>query len=101
MHTPAILLEQQYSKSDLALTSLAPDICPVDIGKKAIKRFGLRVAKCRKATRLTQMELALMLETDQVYISRVECGKVGPTLPVIARLAQSFDMTISELCEGV
>jgi transcriptional regulator with XRE-family HTH domain len=42
-----------------------------------------------------------LLKTDQVYISRLECGKIGPTLPMIARIAECFKMTISELCDGV
>ncbi len=73
----------------------------MDIGKRAIRRFGNRVAQLRKARRLTQLELAEILETDQVYISRLECGKIGPTLPMLAKIADRFGITISELCDGV
>jgi transcriptional regulator with XRE-family HTH domain len=68
----------------------------MDIGKR-YKKIREPGCQARKAKRLTQLELAALLETDQVYISRLECGKIGPTLAMIARIAECFKTTISEL----
>jgi transcriptional regulator with XRE-family HTH domain len=48
---------------------------------------GLRVAACRRAAGLTQADLAARIGTKQSSISKIESGRVTPTLPVLERIA--------------
>jgi transcriptional regulator with XRE-family HTH domain len=73
----------------------------MDTGKKAIRRFGKRLQLLRKAKRWSQQELAARLEVEQSYISGMERGVFGPSFARLAKLAEVFNMTIAELCDGV
>lgn len=45
----------------------------------------------RVALGLSQVELAARAGTGQAFISRVESGKVVPTIPVLQRLAAALE----------
>jgi len=51
--------------------------------------LGLKVAKARRAVGLTQAELAVRIGTKQSSISKIESGRVVPTLPVLERIARA------------
>src|SRR5436309_1080964 len=51
--------------------------------------LGLRVAAVRRAAGLTQADLAARIGTKQSSISKIESGRVTPTLPVLERIAQA------------
>jgi transcriptional regulator with XRE-family HTH domain len=70
----------------------------MDIGKRAIKRFGKQVKTLRLERGWTQEFLADELEVDRSYVSSLERGMRNPTLKTIARIASIFKVTISKLC---
>ncbi len=73
----------------------------MDSGKRAIRRFGKRLQQLRKARRWSQQELAGKLDVEQSYVSDVERGVFGPSFAKLAKLAEAFGMTISEMCDGI
>ncbi|MBY0356562.1 MAG: helix-turn-helix domain-containing protein [Candidatus Obscuribacterales bacterium] len=73
----------------------------MDIGKRAIKKFGKRIQQLRKANRWSQQELAARIEVEQSYVSDIERGVFGPSFAKLAKIAAVFNMTIAQLCEGV
>ncbi|MGW2187488.1 helix-turn-helix domain-containing protein [Streptomyces sp. NPDC001719] len=48
----------------------------------------------RVALGLSQLELAARTGTGQAFISRVESGKVVPTIPVLQRLAAALECDV-------
>jgi DNA-binding XRE family transcriptional regulator len=74
---------------------------PVDIGKRANRKFGKRVREMRRSVGWSQDELAFELEIDRSYVSSLERGQRNPTLKTIAKISQTFDVTVSDLCQGV
>ncbi|MFF4531765.1 helix-turn-helix domain-containing protein [Streptomyces sp. NPDC001407] len=48
----------------------------------------------RVALGLSQLELAARAGTGQAFISRVESGKVVPTIPVLQRLAAALECDV-------
>ena len=63
----------------------------------ANQRFGNQVKRYRKGSALSQEELAMRMDADQAYISRLEAGQLNPTLETIAEIAQALDVAIIEL----
>jgi transcriptional regulator with XRE-family HTH domain len=73
----------------------------VDIGKRAIRKFGKRVREMRRSVGWSQDELAFELEIDRSYVSSLERGERNPTLKTIVKISKTFDVTVSDLCQGV
>lgn len=73
----------------------------METGKKAIRKLGKRLKRLRESKRWTQEHLASLLGVEQSYVSGIERGLYSPSFPRIARLAEIFDMTISEFCKGI
>jgi transcriptional regulator with XRE-family HTH domain len=73
----------------------------MDTGKKAVRKLGKRVKQLRETRRWTQEHLAASLGVEQSYISGIERGLYSPSFPRLARLAEIFGVTISELCNGI
>lgn len=61
------------------------------------KKFGLNVVYYRKRKRLTQLQLAELVEIDQSHISAIELGKVGVSFDVIFKLCEVLGVTPKEL----
>jgi len=79
-----------------AIPNLA--ICAGDVGNKALgKRIGQRVKALRKVNGLTQAKLARMLGLQRPNISRLESGTHLPSILLIQRLADVFQVAISDL----
>lgn len=51
--------------------------------------------EARKASGLTQKELAAKTGVDQADISKLECGISNPTVSMLNRLAQGMDMRLA------
>lgn len=73
----------------------------MEVGKRAVKRFGSRVRLFRMEKGWTQEILADELEVDRSYVSSLERGLRNPTLKTIARIAAIFRVSVSQLCQGV
>jgi transcriptional regulator with XRE-family HTH domain len=65
------------------------------------EKFGGRVRERRQAIRLTQEALAGKCGLDRTYISGIERGKRNVSLRNIEIIAKAFDVSISELTEGL
>lgn len=61
------------------------------------KRLGAAVRECRKDLDLSQEQLAAQAHLDRTYISDIERGKRNPSLDIIAAIAKSLKIQISEL----
>ena len=64
-------------------------------------RFGRRVRTLRSAKGVSQERLGLECGLSQTYISEVEAGKRNISLENIYGIARAFDITLTELMEGV
>lgn len=61
------------------------------------KRFGLAVQAQRKASGLSQEELAMRIDADQAYISRIEAGQSNVTLETADAIASALGVDVAEL----
>lgn len=55
------------------------------------------IKRLRTLKKISQKEVALALEMDQPQYSRIEGGKVEPTLTTLERIAKIFEISLSEL----
>ena len=65
--------------------------------KALYEKFGLNVVYYRKRKRLTQLQLAELVDIDRSHISAIELGNVGVSLDVIFRLGEVLEITPKEL----
>lgn len=61
------------------------------------EKFGLNIVYYRKRLRLTQLQLAELVDVDRSHISAMELGKVGVSLDVIFKLCEVLQITPKEL----
>ena len=65
--------------------------------KNLYEKFGLIVAYCRKRKKLTQLQLAELVDIDRSHISAIELGNVGVSFDVIFRLCEVLDVSPKDL----
>ena len=61
------------------------------------EKFGLNVVYYRKRKKLTQLQLAELVDFDRSHISAIELGNVGVSLDVIFKLCEVLDIKPKEL----
>ncbi|MCH8824789.1 MAG: helix-turn-helix transcriptional regulator [Planctomycetes bacterium] len=61
------------------------------------KRLGRAVRKLRKDLDISQEELGARASLDRTYISDIERGKRNPSLDIIAGIAKSLKVELSQL----
>ena len=59
--------------------------------------IGHRIKQLRTIKKLSQKQVAIELGIDQGQYSRIESGKVEPTLSSLYKIAEVFDISLSEL----
>lgn len=59
--------------------------------------LGLRIKQLRVLRKLSQKEIALDIGINQGQYSRIESGKVEPTLASLRKIAEALEVSISEL----
>ncbi len=64
-------------------------------------QFGLAMQRLRRERGLSQEDLSGLTEIDRAYVGRLERGEANPTLLMLARIADAFDVTLSELLRTV
>jgi DNA-binding XRE family transcriptional regulator len=74
---------------------------PATTSSYIVDRFGIRLRTLRKAHGMTQLDLAVNFGIDRSFISDVERGKKGISLPMLEVLALGFRMSVSQLLEDV
>ena len=65
--------------------------------KSLYEKFGLNVVYYRKRKKLTQLQLAELVDIDRSHISAIELGNVGVSFDVILRLCEVLEITPKEL----
>ncbi len=63
------------------------------------QQFGLNVVYYRKKKRLSQTQLAELVNIHRTYVSSIELGKVSVSFDILFRLAQALDIPVSKLFE--
>ena len=61
------------------------------------EKFGLNVSYYRKRKRLTQLQLAELVDIDRSHISAIELGRVGVSFDVIFKLCEVLEVSPKEL----
>lgn len=67
--------------------------------KDKYEQFGLNIVYYRKRKRLTQLQLAELVEVDRSHISAMELGNVGVSMDVIFRLSEVLEVQPKDLFE--
>lgn len=65
--------------------------------KTLYEKFGLNVVYYRKRKRLTQLQLAELVDIDRSHISAIELGNVGVSMDVIFRLCEVLEIQPKDL----
>ena len=61
------------------------------------KRFGVAVRDHRKRLDMSQEELAMRIDADQAYVSRIEAGQMNVTLETAEQIALSLGVDVAAL----
>lgn len=61
------------------------------------EQFGLNVVFYRKRKKLTQLQLAELVDIDRSHISAIELGKVGVSFDVVFKICEVLEITPKEL----
>ena len=65
--------------------------------KSYYEKFGLNVVYYRKRLKLTQLQLAELIDVDRSHISAIELGNVGVSFDVIFKMCEVLGITPKEL----
>lgn len=65
------------------------------------KRLGDCVFISRKRRFMSQEELSQRASLDRTYLSRIEQGKVNPSIRILHKIARVLKITISVLLKGL
>lgn len=60
-------------------------------------KFGLNVVYYRKLHKLTQLQLAELIDVDRSHISAIELGKVGVSFDVLFKLCEVLQIKPKDL----
>jgi transcriptional regulator with XRE-family HTH domain len=64
-------------------------------------RFGQRIRQTRKKRGLSQEAFAAECGLDRTYVGGIERGERNVALRNIERIAETLDMTVSQLMKGL
>ena len=67
--------------------------------KNLYEKFGLNVVYYRKRKKLTQLQLAELVDIARSHISAIELGNVGVSFDVIFRLCEVLDVSPKDLLD--
>lgn len=73
----------------------------MDTGDRALRRLGKRIRQIRQTKHLSQEAFALEVNLARSYMSGVERGKRNLSFKAVARIAETLEITVATLCEGV
>ena len=64
------------------------------------KEMGLRIKQCRKARKMTQEQLAEVIDISPHYLYEIERGSKSVSLPILADLADTLQTSLDYLVTG-
>ena len=67
--------------------------------KGLYQQFGLNVVYYRKKKRLSQTQLAELVDIHRTYVSSIELGKVSVSFDILFKLAESLEVPPHKLFE--
>lgn len=76
-------------------------IAPMSSKDRALRKFGLNVARAREACGLSQDKLAEKADIDRTYLSGIERGVRNPGIRTVLSLARALGIGVEDLCKGV
>ncbi|MEW7281028.1 helix-turn-helix transcriptional regulator [Aquimarina sp. 2201CG1-2-11] len=62
-------------------------------------QLGNRIRAIRLQQKLSQSELGYRAELDKSVIQRLEMARTNATIKTLLKIANAFDITLSELCD--
>lgn len=62
-----------------------------------VRTFARRLREARRASGLSQLELARLAQINVSYVTRLENGKTAPGIDLLARLANALGVSVSSL----
>lgn len=65
--------------------------------REQYRKFGLNVVYYRKNLRVTQLELAEMLDIQRSHISAIELGNVGVSFDLLFKMCEIFGVKPKDL----
>ena len=65
------------------------------------KLIGSRIKRQREQNRMTQEQVAEMVDITVVYLSKIENGKVRPTLDTLSNICSSLNCDLGEVLLNV
>ena len=65
--------------------------------KPLYEKFGLNIVYYRKKKKLTQLDLAELVDVDRSHISAIELGKVGVSFDLIFKLCEVLETKPKDL----
>ncbi len=63
----------------------------------AAGQIGRQITTLRQQAGLSQGQMALAMNTHRTHLSRIESGRVVPSLPTLERIAGALGMSLGEL----
>jgi transcriptional regulator with XRE-family HTH domain len=60
--------------------------------------ISLKIKELRKSNKLTQKEFSSIIKVDDSQFSKIEQGKLQPTLTQLMEISSNFDISLDELC---
>lgn len=82
------------------MNQINPNTLPAlidDIPKENKVRYFFRLINLRKTHKMTQSDLAEILDVDQSYISMLETGRTQASAELLDKIAETFDVTLDYL----
>lgn len=72
-----------------------------EINESVPKLVGEQIRKFRKCKKLSQTELAKLVDKDRQYLYKIEKGLVKPNIVTLSVLALALEVELSELLREV
>ena len=69
----------------------------MEINTDLEKRFGIKLAYIRKTRKLSQMQLAELVNMNFNYIGQIERGEANVTIKTIKSLANALNIEVKDL----
>jgi transcriptional regulator with XRE-family HTH domain len=65
------------------------------------KKLGKRIIDTRRIRHLSQEKLALMSDMDRTYLSRLEKGRINPTIRMLHKLCRCLKVKLHQLVKDL
>jgi len=69
--------------------------------KQLLKKIGLRIKQLRAENGLSQKEFGYKIDVEKSNVSRLEAGIFNTKIYTLYRVAEAFDISLSELLDEI